>query len=1003
MNSFSQDPIVFEDQRDYAITFSAASNVSINITEDQNFSIPAGITLQSVISNPSNIVYTVDAGHLDGVVFSWVFPDNINNPFSITEPTPNKYVLSGNIDSTVWPNILPEMLVKDQGSDFSFVSTVTFANVADPSTSDTLSWNTNVVVTDIHEELSAATNFVWDEDIAFVLPGVPQITDTYIGPGNYILSVTPNVSNSILTMSSTGSAQSSFDSTTKKLTLVGDRAQVNQALGNIFVVPFPDADQSYSISYSLTNPISNLVTQVTQLANIGNIDTDVSFQATYTYVEDGSVRLIFESEDNDSTIGSVILVAEQTSGPPGVFQISGASAGPGNVGELVVSSISQFNSANVTFNPAPDTGNTVDIVLNAFKINDTGNIQILSNAAVVVTNTSTEINFSFDNTYDYTEDTPFGLVFAVSDTDTQASDYTVTFVDTTVPQGTFSVNGTFSGLGNPGVFTGSRTAVNQANIVYAPAADHSGPVSLDFSLSKTHTLFGTVVMANSLPITVTNTASDSEFDFVSNSYRPNSIDPLNFEITDFAEGSTYTVKIQDMTTPAGLFLHQGIWQQNNTFEFTGSKQDVNNLDIKYLPFPGYQGTVDLLYSQTKSGANIPVPIVHAANTAVSLTPAPQIAFAVDAVRQGTPRVNAAAEKVGPFLVDKSPVLDIRIGPSDSAQSAQDRRVAYIDQWFDDDTADLGGDTTYRFSFDQISPVPTGDPSNTGVFVFRAGTQGAQAIPQIPGIFFGNTGVQSGNRATFTGTTAGNFVFPDFQPRDYYLPDGTVISPLPNAAFLSFTGDFTPRATGPIQYFPPLDFSGNVVIQFSVERDSIFGVPGTGNTTVITRELATDQTCVAEFNYPVFPTQFSFQQVYNFSPGQLVNLTQTLFGSGVQYAELAQYRVTFSQLSPDPAEFTPGWLTNSGAFVAPGVEVTQASISIPNNIDPNGEILFDTAQNINVFTVQGNSLKYRAPSNFTGNVITIGYTMTKILTEPGHPYGGTPHVVADNLVITLNKQ
>jgi hypothetical protein len=126
--------------------------------------------------------------------------------------------------------------------------------------------------------------------------GHPLITDNaYSGSGNYTLEIYPSATIDIVTLASQGvGGTSSFNNTTKVLTIVGTRAQVNSHLPNITVITAVDVDYLFQIFYKLTTPTGGTSTKIQQLICSSN-DTEVSnMTLTRSYIGNRS-NSIFSS------------------------------------------------------------------------------------------------------------------------------------------------------------------------------------------------------------------------------------------------------------------------------------------------------------------------------------------------------------------------------------------------------------------------------------------------------------------------------------------------------------------------------------------------------------------------------------------------------------------------------------------------------------------------------------------------------------------------------------
>jgi hypothetical protein len=619
LNTFSNQSYTFEDQRDYAITFSAnaTSNQSVAVAEDVSFTSPVGIDITGMISQPGNITYNINTSNIGAnAILTWpALPSSVSS----SNPSTGVYRVTGIMDNVVWDQIKnPTILAKDQAANFVYSANIQYPSTANTANTNTWSWTNSVTISNTHSELSNATNFTYDEDVPKTIPGTPTITDVYSGPLKHTLVISPNVANAVFSLSMSGNT--SLNPVTKALTIVDTKANINTGLGNLWLVPYPDYDQTFSLNYSLTNPISNLNTQVNQLANIGNTQTDFTMTTAYNYSEGAATQLVFNVDDGDTTATSFTISVDQTLGTDGIFFVNGSNFGVGNVGSFT-GNRTAFNGANITFLPNPDAADTVNITANVYKINGVGNVTVASNVVSTLTNTGSHAEFTLTTAYNVGEDATVPMVFQITDTDVNANNYVSTFTQTSGDTGVFIVNGTSQGVGNSAVLSNSKANINAANVSFLPAPDDTGSVGLTYSQIKTNTYFGNIVQANAVAIAVTNTSSHADYSLTTNyNYSEDQGVPIVFAITDTDPRATsYTVTLQDQTASAGAFFVNGVSSgAGNAGTITGNISTVNAANIVYFPYADYTGSVSLYYNQSKVNS-IFGNIVQAANVNVSMT------------------------------------------------------------------------------------------------------------------------------------------------------------------------------------------------------------------------------------------------------------------------------------------------------------------------------------------------------------------------------------------------
>jgi len=609
LNTFSNQSYTFEDQRDYAITFSAnaTSNQSVAVAEDVSFTSPVGINILSIISQPTpgNITYNINTSNISGnAILTW---PTLPSTVSSSTPSLGVYRVTGYMDANIWNDIRnPTIIAKDQTANFVYSANIQYPSTANTANTNTWSWTNSVTISNTHSELSNATGFTYDEDVPKTIPGTPTITDTYAGPLPHTLVITPNVANAVFSLSM--SANTSLNPVTKALTIVDTKANINTGLGNLWLIPGPDYDQTYSLNYSLTNPVSNLNTQVNQTATIGNTQTDFSMTTSYTYAEDAATQLVFALDDGDTTATSFTISVNQTLGTSGIFFVNGVNAGIGNLASFT-GNRTAFNGANITFLPRPDTTDTINITANVFKINGVGNITVASNVVSTVTNTSSHAEYSLPSSF--SENTRTSAI-QITDTDPNATNYQMTVLQTAGNIGSWYVGNSYYSAANTLLsLSNSRANINSANVQFMPAITNTGNVQLTFNLSKTNTYFGNIVQAaNVLANLAVVTTYPGIANMISRSYTSNTTNSIFANSTPALDdgpdyGQTYTITLTSAIGKFGNSQSNAI--SSASYSFTGNTTLVNSefTNMKLVPNYGpFAGNGTFNYQQIRNDAGI---------------------------------------------------------------------------------------------------------------------------------------------------------------------------------------------------------------------------------------------------------------------------------------------------------------------------------------------------------------------------------------------------------------
>lgn len=126
--------------------------------------------------------------------------------------------------------------------------------------------------------LTNPTTFYYNEDaVNQLITNGPLVTDTsYSGSENYTITITPNVLEALVTLASTGTGGSStFNASTKVLTIVGTRTQINDHLANVRITMSSDYAGVFSLAYSVVTPQANNSTKIQSML-CGSNDTEVT-------------------------------------------------------------------------------------------------------------------------------------------------------------------------------------------------------------------------------------------------------------------------------------------------------------------------------------------------------------------------------------------------------------------------------------------------------------------------------------------------------------------------------------------------------------------------------------------------------------------------------------------------------------------------------------------------------------------------------------------------------
>jgi hypothetical protein len=172
-------------------------------------------------------------------------------------------------------NHLANISIDSNANEIDFVIYYVLSNSVDAITDS----RTQVLTNRNIQYFSNPTDYTqfYTEDTLGAVNGHPLITDnTYSGSGNYTVEIYPSATADVYLLASTGvGGTTSFNNSTKVLTIVGTKAQVNSHLPNITMQPESDVDYLFQLFYKLSTPTGASSTKIQQMVCSSN-DTEVS-------------------------------------------------------------------------------------------------------------------------------------------------------------------------------------------------------------------------------------------------------------------------------------------------------------------------------------------------------------------------------------------------------------------------------------------------------------------------------------------------------------------------------------------------------------------------------------------------------------------------------------------------------------------------------------------------------------------------------------------------------
>lgn len=601
LNGYSNTSVVYNDDRDYAITFSAnaAANTSSTIDEDQSFVVPTGIDITSVISQPGNITYNVIAGTVGNVVGTWpTLPYGISNT-----SLGNVFSITGTFDAVTWTTAKALTLTfPDKETNFSFSANLVYPNTANVSTNNVWSWTNNVTVANTNPNLSLTTSYNFAEDVPTTF--VYSILD--LDPtATYTLTFDQfSGTDGLFTLNGNSFGIGNI------ATVSGNRATVNAA--NVTFYPYPDTASNVQVYVNAikSNPFGNVTFASNVVANLTCVSSHDEYTITtnYAYNEDSTSDLVFDITDTDPTATSYTVTFAQSTGNTGVFFVNDTAQGIGNA-VILSNSKANINAANISFLPAADDTGNIGLLYSQVKTKPYyGNVAQATNVALSLTCISTHNDYNFQTTGTYDEDTLKSFSSLIADTDARATSYIISLQQTSGNIGRWYLNGNLFGNANSVLtLSNSKANINAANIQYLPAIDNTGNIQITYNQSKVNSIFGNITQAANLSGTYSigniNTGVGNLIG-VTRTYDSNTSSTIFSNTVPYINdgsdvGQNYTITL---TSSLGRFGNS-FANMANTYTFTGNISQVNSQFsiLRFAPFPAQSGNGTFTYTQTRDG------------------------------------------------------------------------------------------------------------------------------------------------------------------------------------------------------------------------------------------------------------------------------------------------------------------------------------------------------------------------------------------------------------------
>jgi len=289
LNGHGLNNIAYTDTRDPSVAFQngSATNPTIYINQGQPFYASYGNNIVEIINYPvCNVCYIIDLSSAnDGVTVTWT---NFPSHCSITNPSSKIWKVSGIQSAADWELIRnPTIQLPDEeATTLIYNSSITYL------TSSVMSWTNTVNITP-YDVFNIPVDYDYPNGVSAVVYPYVKVYDTTTNNIIWTVSVTPSSPSSVNIMFTTGTGgTSSFNATTKVLTIIGTRTQVNSHLTSLYFTGIQDSTTNFSMAYRATNNTDSRDKTVTQNFIAEFVKYLGLIGGTVNYTEDTAITLV---------------------------------------------------------------------------------------------------------------------------------------------------------------------------------------------------------------------------------------------------------------------------------------------------------------------------------------------------------------------------------------------------------------------------------------------------------------------------------------------------------------------------------------------------------------------------------------------------------------------------------------------------------------------------------------------------------------------------------------
>jgi hypothetical protein len=297
LNSYGNETIEYTDSRAANVTFTSVESLDyfLIINESTLHSVPVGIEIDEIINYASSLpTYTINLTDLTNATATW---PTLPSYVTVENTTAGIYIVRGMRSQNDWDIVKSPSIAMPNSffGEWSYSPTITYVY---QSVLQTVNWLVTLEVLESNS-LGDTVDFVYNISSSQVIADNPLIIEIGTLNPTYTITVTPAAVSSVSTMSSAGTGgTSNFNNSTKVLTIVGTKTQVNSHLSSITFTATA-VENDFNMTYQATS-------------SAGGTDTKVQFFRCASILFLGVVRTpaVYYTEDIPLTVTGGPLITD---------------------------------------------------------------------------------------------------------------------------------------------------------------------------------------------------------------------------------------------------------------------------------------------------------------------------------------------------------------------------------------------------------------------------------------------------------------------------------------------------------------------------------------------------------------------------------------------------------------------------------------------------------------------------------------------------------------------